>query len=63
MTNCVEIYVILDPQNISIIGKLIQSITRILSNQLDATIDKNYNSPPVIDITIPWIILHQILQK
>lgn len=43
-------------------GRLIQSIVRIVSNQLD-TDDKTTNQLHPINLKAPWIILHHILQR
>lgn len=44
-------------------SRLIQTIVRILSNQLDAPFDKNNNPNHPIDIKMPWVILHHVLQR
>lgn len=44
-------------------SRLIQSIVRILSNQLDASFDKNNNPLHPIDTKYPWVILHHVLQR
>lgn len=44
-------------------ARLIQSIVRIVSNQLDAPQEKNNNPTHPIDIKTPWIILHHVLQR
>lgn len=43
-------------------ARLIQSIVRIISNQLDSE-DKNNNQVHPINLKTPWIILHHILQR
>lgn len=43
-------------------ARLIQSLVRIISNQLD-TDDKNNNQVHPINFKTPWIILHHILQR
>lgn len=43
-------------------ARLIQSIVRIISNQLD-TDDKSSNQVHPINLKTPWIILHHILQR
>lgn len=44
-------------------SRLIQSIVRILSSQLDGTFDRNNNPLHPIDIKMPWVILHHVLQR
>lgn len=44
-------------------ARLIQSIVRIVSNQLDTAQEKNNSHVHPIDIKMPWIILHHIIQR
>lgn len=43
-------------------SRLIQSIVRIVSDQLDSVVDKNSQIHP-IDTKTPWVILHHVLQR
>lgn len=44
-------------------ARLIQSIVRIVSNQLDAVQEKNNNQVHPIDTKMPFVILHHVLQR
>lgn len=53
VTNCLGKY----------FSRLIQSITRIVVNQLDTPFDKNNNRLHAINTKYPWVILHNIIQR
>ena len=45
------------------LSRLIQTLTQIVVIQLDAVTDKNNTQPHLINIFMPWIILHPFFQK
>lgn len=44
-------------------ARLIQSLVRIVSHQLDSAQEKNNNQVHPIDFKKPWVILHHVLQR
>lgn len=45
------------------LNRLVQTLTGIVTLQLDAPIDKSNNTPHRINIKFPWSILHIILER
>lgn len=44
-------------------SRLIQTLTQIVTLQLDATTEKNSTQPHLINVFMPWMILHPLFQK
>lgn len=43
--------------------RLVQNLARIVVHQLDGTFDKNNNRTHAIDIKLPWVLLHSLIER
>lgn len=43
--------------------RLVQNIARIVVHQLDGPFDKNYNPVHAIDLKMPWLLLHKLIER
>uniref|UniRef100_A0A336LS40 CSON002665 protein n=1 Tax=Culicoides sonorensis TaxID=179676 RepID=A0A336LS40_CULSO len=45
------------------LSRLVQTLTRVVTNQLDVLMENKSNQPHQINVRIPWIILYPIVQR